>query len=54
MSLNTKKTTTITFRLDENTIQRLRHESSNKQVSTNTLVTQALKRFLVGIFTNQE
>ncbi|MDE1811577.1 MAG: hypothetical protein KGH86_05415 [Thaumarchaeota archaeon] len=46
MSPGTKKTSTITFRLDENTIQRLRHASSNKQVSTNTLVNQALKQFL--------
>ncbi len=46
VSPSTKKTSTITFRLDENTIQRLRHESNNKQVSTNTLVNQALKQFL--------
>lgn len=43
---NTKKTSTITFRLDENTIKRLRNESGNRQVSTNTLVNQALKQFL--------
>ncbi|MGI0060315.1 MAG: CopG family ribbon-helix-helix protein, partial [Nitrosotalea sp.] len=41
-----KKTSTITFRLDENTLQRLHHESNSKQVSTNTLVNQALKQFL--------
>ena len=46
MSSSAKKTSTITFRLDENTIQRLRHESSNRQVSTNTLVNQALRQFL--------
>lgn len=46
MISNTKKTSTITFRLDENTIKRLRNESGNRQVSTNTLVNQALKQFL--------
>ncbi len=46
MSTGTKKTSTITFRLDENTINRLRNESGNRKVSTNTLVNQALKQFL--------
>ncbi|MHB8603255.1 MAG: hypothetical protein ACYC6W_12350 [Nitrosotalea sp.] len=46
MSSSTKKTSTITFRLDENTIKRLRNESNNRQVSTNTLVNQALRQFL--------
>lgn len=46
MSSSTKKTSTITFRLDENTIKRLRNESGNRQVSTNTLVNQALRQFL--------
>lgn len=46
MSVGTKKTSTITFRLDENIIKRLRTESGNKQVSTNTLVNQALRQFL--------
>ncbi len=41
-----KKSSTITFRLDENTIKRLRNESGHRQVSTNTLVNQALKQFL--------
>ncbi len=41
-----KKTATITFRLDEHTIKRLRNESGNRQVSTNTLVNQALRQFL--------
>jgi hypothetical protein len=41
-----KKTSTITFRLDDDTIKRLRSESLSKQVSTNTLVNQALRRFL--------
>ncbi|MEO9306870.1 MAG: hypothetical protein ABI342_01000 [Nitrososphaera sp.] len=46
MSSNHKKTSTITFRLDDATIKRLRSESSTRQVSTNTLVNQALKQFL--------
>ncbi|HJW19556.1 MAG TPA: hypothetical protein VJ571_03255 [Candidatus Nitrosotalea sp.] len=41
-----KKTSTITFRLDENTIKRLRNESEHRQISTNTLVNQALRQFL--------
>lgn len=41
-----KKTSTITFRLDEDTIKRLRTVSGKKQVSTNTLVNQALRQFL--------
>lgn len=43
---SSKKSSTITFRLDENTIKRLRNESGHRQVSTNTLVNQALKQFL--------
>lgn len=46
MGSNIKKTSTITFRLDENTIEGLRNESSNRKVSTNTLVNQALRQFL--------
>lgn len=46
MSSSTKKTSTMTFRLDENTINGLRNESSNRKVSTNTLVNQALRQFL--------
>lgn len=42
----TKKTSTITFRLDDDTITKLRNESKNKDISTNTLVNQALKKFL--------
>ncbi|MGB9124891.1 MAG: hypothetical protein WA833_01445 [Nitrosotalea sp.] len=45
-NIGTKKTSTITFRLDENTIKRLRIVSDKKQVSTNTLVNQALRQFL--------
>jgi len=41
-----KKTSTITFRFDQDLIERLQKEAKNHQVSTNTLATQALKRFL--------
>ena len=41
-----KQTATMTFRLDENIIQRLRSESTNRKISTNTLVGQALMQFL--------
>ncbi len=46
MASSSKKTATITFRLDEDIIERLRTESKNREISTNTLVNQALKRFL--------
>jgi len=46
LSLPTKKTSTITFRLDDDIVKKLRSESGNRQVSTNTLVNQALRRFL--------
>ena len=46
MTEGTKKTSTITFRLEDDTIKRLRTASNNKQVSTNTLVNQALRQFL--------
>lgn len=46
MSQTTRKTSTITFRLDDEIVQKLRSESGNRQVSTNTLVNQALRRFL--------
>lgn len=41
-----KKTSTITFRLDDDIVKKLRAESGNRQVSTNVLVNQALRRFL--------
>ncbi len=41
-----KKTSTITFRLDDDTIHKLRGLSRMQEVSTNTLVNQALKRFI--------
>lgn len=36
----------MTFRLDEQVIKKLRLESGSRQISTNTLVNQALRRFL--------
>lgn len=44
--VSNKKTSTITFRLDENVIQRLRKESEKRQISLNLLVSQALRNFL--------
>ncbi len=41
-----KKTATITFRFDEDLINKLQQEAKEHQVSTNTLATQAMKRFL--------
>ncbi len=43
---NKKKTSTITFRFDSELIDKLHKEAANHQVNTNTLATQALKRFL--------
>ncbi len=45
MSLS-KKTSTITFRLDDDIVTRIRDESKKRQVSANTLVNQALRRFV--------
>lgn len=41
-----KKTATITFRFDVELIDKLQKEAKSHQVNTNTLATQALKRFL--------
>ena len=41
-----KKTVTMTFRLDENSVQKLREESEYRQISLNTLVNQILRRFV--------
>jgi len=46
ISASRKKTSTITFRFDEELIEKLHKEAKGHQVSTNTLATQALKRFL--------
>ncbi|HJU13675.1 MAG TPA: hypothetical protein VJ792_04390 [Candidatus Nitrosotalea sp.] len=41
-----RKTATITFRFDEELIEKLQHAAKEHQVSTNTLATQAMRRFL--------
>jgi len=41
-----KRTATITFRFDIDLIDRLQREAKNHQVNTNTLSTQAIRRFL--------
>ena len=46
LSSPSKKTSTITFRIDDEIIKKLKTESGNRQVSTNVLVNQALRRFL--------
>lgn len=40
------KTTTMTFRIDENVMMKLRKESNQREISINTLVNQTLKRFV--------
>jgi hypothetical protein len=42
----TKKTATMTFRIDENIVTKLRDEADNREISLNTLVNQILKRFV--------
>jgi hypothetical protein len=46
MEYTKKKTATITFRFDTDLIGKLQREAKNHQVNTNTLSTQAIKRFL--------
>lgn len=41
-----KKTTTMTFRLDENILRVLRSESDRNQITLNSLVNQLLKRYV--------
>src|SRR5579863_833617 len=41
-----KKTATITFRFEDDLINKLHQEAKEHQISTNTLATQAMKRFL--------
>jgi hypothetical protein len=41
-----KKTSTMTFRIDDNVLRILRSESERHQISLNTLVNQLLKRFV--------
>ncbi len=44
--ISKKKTTTITFRFDQDLIDKLHEEAKSHQINTNTLATQALKKFL--------
>ncbi|MGI0046004.1 MAG: hypothetical protein ACREBB_02285 [Nitrosotalea sp.] len=44
--IKSRRTTTISLRLDEELLSKLRLESKNQEVSTNTLACQAFKRFL--------
>lgn len=49
-----RKTVTMTFRIDENIMNKLRNESEQREVSLNTLVNQILKRFVEwGVFENK-
>lgn len=41
-----KKTATMTFRLDENVLRILRSESKHNQITLNSLVNQLLKRYV--------
>jgi hypothetical protein len=41
-----KKTSTMTFRIDDNVLRILRTESERHQISLNTLINQLLKRFV--------
>jgi hypothetical protein len=46
-----KKTSTMTFRIDDNVLNTLKDESERREVSLNTFVNQLLKRFVEwGIF----
>jgi hypothetical protein len=36
--MEAKRSSIITFRLEENTVKKLKAESKNRQISTNTLV----------------
>ena len=43
---DSKKTATMTFRLDENVLKILRNESERNQITLNSLVNQLLKRYV--------
>lgn len=45
-SNNKTLTTTVTFRLDANTVKKLQTEAKEKDISLNTLVNQIMKRYL--------
>src|SRR5690349_8082529 len=46
MTDDSKKTVTMTFRIEEGIMVKLRSESEKREVSLNTLVNQILKRFV--------
>ena len=49
-----RKSVTMTFRIDESIMNKLRNESEQREVSLNTLVNQILKRFVEwGVFENK-
>ena len=41
-----RKSVTMTFRIDESIMNKLRNESEQREVSLNTMVNQILKRFV--------
>lgn len=43
---STKRTTTMTFRLDSNILQKLYYKAEQDDISVNTLVNQILKRYI--------
>ncbi len=45
-SNNKRPTTTVTFRLDANTVKKLQTEAKDNDISLNTLVNQIMKRFV--------
>lgn len=46
MGLNTKKTSTMTFRIDEDVLSKLRSESGHRETSLNTFVNHIFKRYV--------
>ncbi len=46
MSSHSRRTITMTFRIEESTMDLLRIESENREVSLNTLVNQILRRYV--------
>ncbi len=46
MVLSTKKTSTMTFRIDEDVLSKLRSESEHRETSLNTFVNHIFKRYV--------
>ena len=46
MAVTSKKTATMTFRIDEDVLNKLRAESEHKETSLNTFVNQIFKRYV--------